>query len=111
MVSIHSKRRTKMKKVINHRGWFIHHMSSIAAGEPPCEHGNPYYMNPIALKKDLEVLRDCGFTKVSSKGWEVISHPILGQISFKTGLNFRNGKEYIILRLNGKEILNYLPNQ
>lgn len=110
-------------KRINGRGWFVWTVSSLAAGEDPRTEGNPYTRGveqrsldfgvaeklQATLREDFDVLRDTGVARCSRKGWWYVDHPILGQVSWKAGVDFRSGKEYLFLRVGGRPVLAYWP--
>jgi hypothetical protein len=114
-------------RTIDGQGWFIFTVTRLASGgDPRDEHQyNPYASakecaySPMdwrvakvvsrALAKTLDVFQATGVARYSRRGWLVIDHPVVGQITWKSGVDFRTAKDYLFLRVGGKTILAYWP--
>ena len=114
---------------VNGRGWFVWTVSCLRAGADPRKivpgegDYNPYTKGTGGelgfrlaavlcerLGETLAVLLDSGVARTSRKGWLIINHPILGQVSWKSGSDFRTAKGYLFLRVNGRLVLSYWPS-
>lgn len=58
----------------------------------------------------LGEIERAGFGRYSRSGWYVVDHPCLGQLSWKSGRDFRSFRRYFLLRLNGTMILHAWPD-
>ena len=102
---------------INGKGWFVYSVSAIASRDIEAiqEANKSYYgrleEGGLALRilLDLEAIECMMISRVSRNGAHVLEHPILGQLSWKAGTDFRTAKRYMILWLNGKEVLSVWP--
>lgn len=58
----------------------------------------------------LDAMSTAGFSRLSRRGWYVAEHPLLGQLSWKSGRDFRTAGRYFLLRLNGRLVLDAWPD-
>lgn len=98
----------KNQKSLSGKGWFVTLMDAISRGELSTV-WNPEKMTVVG-NNALEFIHRTvtGWIELatqSKKGWYMVTHPILGQIAWKTGTDFRTVGRYFFLRLNGKEII------
>lgn len=93
-------------KRIKWQGHFVSLLSGLAAGEPET---NPNY-GLIDLHRDLCALDATGMARKSRRGWSVIDHPLLGQISWKSGRDFRTALPYLFVRVAGRQVLAAWPD-
>lgn len=87
--------------MIQGKGWFVHHVSALAEGKEQLVKNHKGYYTLDSLLNDLKRIADTGFARVSNRGRYVLDHPDCGQIAWKCGINFRNGKSYFYLWVNG----------
>jgi hypothetical protein len=91
------------------RGWFQFVLAALAAGDfaslVEAEH------LPVDMLQDISRVLDGAreFASISRKGWLVLDHPVLGQVSWKSGIDFRSACPYLIVRLNGRLVLRAWP--
>lgn len=95
-----------MANIIEGRGWFVFTLSALVAGTKEAAAAilaSPY--NPYTkeggegigeLIQFLDSMAAAGFARVSRTGWRVIEHPELGQLSWKSGYDFRSGGEIFL---------------
>jgi len=61
--------------------------------------------NAQDVAQALQVLRETGVARISRKGWHTLSHPHLGTLQWKQGVDYRTARPYLFVRINGKLIL------
>ena len=109
-----------MAKLLVGRGWMAYVLTAAKYGyfpdgkidwEKKQEEWSSYAPEkPIEMVQEtLSVLAGSGFARLSRKGWHVMDHPDVGQISWKQGVDFRTVKPYFFLRINGKEVVKIWP--
>lgn len=93
-------------------GWFAATIFALAEGNFDFFQDESWRRNGVKLeeiKKVLSTLKNAGFARNSNRGWKVMEHPALGQISWKQGIDFRSCGRYLFLRLNGQMVISVWP--
>ena len=105
----------KFKKTAYNSGWFKFCLAAWADGNsaaieamapnPAAEHSATLR----AVADTLYVIETAGVSRRTRKGWHEIAVPMLGQVSWKSGSDFRTGGAFLIIRLNGRVIARAWP--
>lgn len=93
-------------------GWFTATIRSLVEADLATLQSESWFRYGAKLDKieiTLANLMEDGFARISRRGWKVIEHPVLGQISWRQGVDFRTCGGYLYLRVNGQLILSVWP--
>lgn len=105
-----------MENTIVGKGLFVFTLSGLASGDEIflSRYGSyesiQIHMGIQGLMQIFTVLRETNVAKPNKKRWFGVRHPDLGYLQWKQGIDFRSAKPYLIIRLNGRLILEWWPN-
>ncbi len=104
----------KIESVVRGKGWFVYLLSGLYSASPEFideySQNSGYGYGLESLRNDLSTLAETGVALKSRRsGWYCLEHPALGQIRFKMGYNFRNGKPYLFVEVCGRKIVHSFP--
>jgi hypothetical protein len=95
------------------KGWFVILIDAIEQGKLTEKVWSPSWTTTVGKNAlnfiFMTVAGGSEFAVRTKKGWYSLIHPDLGQLSWKSGFDFRSGGRYFFLRLNGKEIIHVWP--
>jgi 3-hydroxyisobutyrate dehydrogenase-like beta-hydroxyacid dehydrogenase len=88
--------------MIRNRGWFVS-LLSCANAQEVAEAMSSAEKNNVNLVNILtSAVRGANeWSRTSRNNWRVMEHPILEQVTYKAGTDFRTVLPYLIVRVNG----------
>ena len=94
-----------MKVVVNYKGWF----KFILSGGDLAEMEKATGQVPVVADVLAPLKGAAEFAVLTRKGWHTLRLPDVGQITWKTGLDFRTGSEFLFVRVNGRKKIHAWP--